>query len=184
MGMAMGLDTLKFTSIDIDIRAVIDYLFFKAQGILGIPRDLWWIFNTLDPSDMRRYKPGEFVILTSTGCLGLGVFPEFPWHKKEKEHILKQVGIKVEYGEQIEYGKDKGTFSTLGDFEHAELIKDYIEGKGGMAKIAEAHGVSSGTVHNHIKKHNNEIEVSSECSMYKRVDNKYSKRSAFRGHNK
>jgi len=57
MGMAMGLGTLKFTSID--IRAVIDYMIFNAQGILGIPRDLWWIFNTLDPSDMRRYRPGD-----------------------------------------------------------------------------------------------------------------------------
>ena len=94
----MGLDTLKFISIDTDIRAVIDYMIFKAQEILGIPRDLWWIFNTLD-SDKRRYKPGEFAILTSTGCLGLGAFPELEWHKKEKEHILKQVGIEVKYRE-------------------------------------------------------------------------------------
>ena len=41
--------------------------------------------------------------------------------------------------------------------EHTELIKDYIEGKGGMAKIEEVHGVSSGTVHNHIRKHNKEL---------------------------
>lgn len=40
--------------------------------------------------------------------------------------------------------------------EHTELLKDYIKGKGGMAKIAEVHGISSGTVHNHIKKHNKE----------------------------
>jgi len=119
---------------------------------------------------MRRYKPNEFAILTSTGCLGLGVFPELPWHKKEKEHILKQVGIEVEYGEQIDYGENKGTFTTLGDFEHAELIKDYIEGKGSMAKIAEVHGVSSGTVHNHIKKRSKELEKNGECTFYRRVN--------------
>jgi len=103
------------------------------------------------------------------------VFPELPWHKKEKEHILKQVGIEVEYGEQIDYGKDKGTFRTLGDHDHAELIKDYIEGKGGMAKIAGVHGVSSGTVHNHVKKHNKEVQTGGECSMCKRAGSEFSK---------
>ena len=155
-------------------------MIFKAQGILGIPRDLWWIFNTLDPSDMRRYKPGEFAILTSTGCLGLGVFPELPWHKREKEHILKQLSIKVEYGEQIDYGKDKVTFRTLGDHDHSELIRDYIEGKGGMGKIAEAHGLSGGTVHSHVKKHNKELDQQGECPMCRRAESEYSKHIARR----
>lgn len=69
---------------------------------------------------------------------------------------------------------------ALGDFEHAELIKDYIEGKGGMAKTAEVHGVSSGTVHNHIKKHNKELKTSGECSMCRRVNSEHSKTRATR----
>lgn len=95
--------------------------------------------------------------------------------------MLKQVGINVEYGEQIDYGENKGTFTTLGDFEYAELIKDYIEGRGGMAKIAEVHGVSSGTVHNHIKKQNKELETRGNCPFCRRVDGEYSQIRATRG---
>ena len=114
------------------------------------------------------------------GSLGLGVFDELGWHKQEKEHILNRVGVRVEYGEQVEYGENKGTFRTLGDHDHAEIIRDYIEGKGGMGKIADARGVSPGTVHSHIKKHNNELEAQGECSMCRRANSGYHKEKALR----
>ena len=87
------------------------------------------------------------------------------WHKKEKEHILNVLGIQVEYGEPIDYGENKGTFKMLGDYEHAAIIEDYISDVGGMGKIAQAHGVSSGTVYNHLKRHNEMIEKQGECDM-------------------
>jgi len=34
-----------------------------------------------------------------------------------------------------------------------------------MAKIAEIHGVSSGIVHSHIKKHNKELELCARASV-------------------
>ena len=86
-----------------------------------------------------------------------------------------QARIEVEYREPIDYGENKCTYMTLGDFEHAELIKDYVEGKGGMAKIAEIHGVSSGTVHNHVKKHNKEVQTGGECSMCRRASSDFYK---------
>jgi len=91
-----------------------------------------------------------------------------------------QARVEVEYREPIDYGENKGTYSTLGDDEHAELIKDYVEGKGGMAKIAEVHGVSSGTVHNHVKKHNKEVGTSGECSMCRHAGSEFSKEVAKR----
>ena len=181
MGISLALDTLKFTSIDIDIRATIDYMIFKAQGIMNIPRDLYFMFNILDPAQMRRYKANEFAILTNQRDLGIGVFPELAWHKQEKEHILKQVGVEVEYGEQVEYGENKGTFQTLGDYEHSELVRDYVEGRGGMVAIAEAYGISPATVHNHVKKHNKELEQQGECSLCRRVESEYSQTEARRG---
>jgi len=113
--------------------------------------------------------------------LGVGVFPELAWHKQEKEHIMNQVGVEVEYGEQVEYGENKGTFQTLGDLEHNELVRDYIEGRGGMAAIAEAYNISSGTVFNHVKKHNKELEQQGECSLCKRVGSEYFQTKAKRG---
>jgi predicted DNA-binding protein YlxM (UPF0122 family) len=50
-----------------------------------------------------------------------------------------------------------------------------------MAKIAEVHGVSSGTVHNHIKKHNKELAEHDECSLCRRVKGEYSQTRETRG---
>ena len=50
-----------------------------------------------------------------------------PWHKQERENILKACGVKVEYGEPVDMGKYRGTHSTVGDPEHAEIIRLYVE---------------------------------------------------------
>ena len=65
--------------------------------------------------------------------------------------------------------------------EHSELVRDYIEGRGGMAAIAEAYSISSGTVFNHVKKHNKELEQHGECSLCRRVGSEYSQTKAKRG---
>lgn len=173
MGVAMGLDTLKYTSIDSDIRAVTDYLIFKAQGIQGLPRDLFWIYKYIDPGVLRVLKPDQFVCLHRGGALGLGVFGELGWHKQEKEHILNTLGITCEYSEEINYGENKGTFYTLGDHEHAEIIQDYLERCLSMNKIADLRGYSSGTIYNHINRHNNEVKKNGECPNCRRVSNQY-----------
>jgi hypothetical protein len=173
MGVSMGLDTLKYTSIDSDIRAVTDYLIFKAQGIQGLPRDLFWIYKYIDPGKLRVLKPNQFVCLHRGGTLGLGVFQELKWHKQEKEHIAKALGITCDYSEEINYGENKGSFSTLGDHEHIELIGDYLKDKLSMNKIAAKRTYSSGTVYNHINKHNKEVKQSGECSSCMRVGGEF-----------
>jgi len=88
VGMAMGLDTLKMTSIDLDVRAVTDFLVFKSQGVLGLPKELYFIYRLLEPSKLTNMPLGKFVVLHRGGSLGVGEFPEVTWHKQEKEHIL------------------------------------------------------------------------------------------------
>ena len=180
MGVSMGLDTLKYTSIDIDIRAVTDYLIFKSQGILGFPRDLNWIYGFIEPRITRRMKPGNFIILSREGPLGVGVFPELPWHKQEKEHILNAVGVKVEFGDQLQYSEDKGSFKTVGDFEHSNIVKTYIEEKVGMVTLAKTLGRSSRTISVQIHKHNDAVEAKGYCPICRRVQNPYSENPAKR----
>ena len=79
------------------------------------------------------------------------------------------LGIQVEKGEPMDYGENKGTFKTLGDHKHAAIIEDYISDAGGMGKIAQAHGVSSGTVYKHVKRRNDMIEKQGECDMCMRA---------------
>ena len=47
--------------------------------------------------------------------------------KAEKENILKAVGLKVEYGEELNEGEYRGKFRTVCDNEHAEMVRLYIE---------------------------------------------------------
>ena len=95
MGIALGLDTLKFTAIDSDIRILSDYVMIKQLGVLGLPSDLSWLYSFFDPLKLQKLPPQYFVILSKNGCIGVGEFSYPRWHKKEKENILRKVGVRV-----------------------------------------------------------------------------------------
>jgi hypothetical protein len=97
VGLALGLDSIKHTSIDVDIRVLTDYLIIKSTGMHGLPRDLWWVYNQFDPVQMRRLKAREFIIVDRHGHLGFGTFDLPPWHKEEREDIVKETGIELNY---------------------------------------------------------------------------------------
>jgi len=98
---------------------------------------------------------------------------QFIFGTNEKENILKAVGIKVEYGEELNEGEYRGTFRTVNDREHAEMIRLYIEEGLSYEKIAEEFNRSSRTPLLHIQKHNKAIEKSSFCQICKRINSRY-----------
>jgi hypothetical protein len=169
MGIALGLDSVRFYAIDIDIRNLADYMILKAQGVQGLAKDLSWLYSYFNPSTIRNMKPQYFFIITRKGALGLGEFPFHEWHKREKENILKAVGVKVEYGELVEAGEYRGTFRTVGDKEHSEMIRLYIEEELSIDRMAERLGRSSRTPHEHIKQHNKAVEHSGFCPSCRRT---------------
>jgi hypothetical protein len=169
MGLALGLDSIRYYAIDIDIRNLADYLILKAQGVQGLARDLQWLYSYFNPSTVRNMPPQYYIVISKTGALGLGEFPYPEWHKKEKENILSNVGIKAEYGEPTHEGEYRGTFRTVGDKEHAEMIRLYVEEKLGINKIAEMLGRSSRTPLTQIQKHNKCVERSGFCAACRRV---------------
>ena len=134
-----------------------------------------------EPHAIRNMPASCFIILSRKGAIGIGHFKEMPWHKKEKENILQAVGIDVEYGEPIQRAEDKGTFTTVGDREHAEIIRLRIEEGLGMAKIGERLERSSATPVSHIRKHNRAVERSGFCPACRRVKSKYENEIAVRG---
>lgn len=85
-GIAMGLDTLKYTSVDLDVRTVVDFLIMKAQGVLGFPDDLQWLYGYFDPVSVRTMPKPFFIMISKNGALGLGEFPELKWHKQERKY--------------------------------------------------------------------------------------------------
>jgi len=181
MGIALGLDSVRFYAIDIDIRSLCDYMMLKSQGLQGLSKELKWLYSYIEPHLMRKLKPHQFFLLTNDGSIGYGVFPEVEWHKKEREDIMRSVGVHVEYGEELKEAEWKGTFRTVSDKEHAEIIRLYIEENLGMPKVANKVGRSAKTVMDHIHNHNNSVNRSHFCPACKRVGTKYYTRIAKKG---
>lgn len=171
-GAALGMDSLRYYAIDIDLRNVSDYTFFKSQGVLGLSRDLKWLYKYFDPRLVRDMPANYFILVTRIGCLGYGVFPEIPWHKKEGEDLIRKLDFKIEYGEPLKESVFRGTFTTVSDKEHAEIIRKYVEGLS-MIRIAELMSRSSRTVALHVHTHDMKIEESGECDVCKRVGGQF-----------
>jgi len=181
LGLALGLDSLRWHAIDIDIRSLSDYIVVKNVGQMGLSRELKWLYYYFEPHIFRYLTQDKFVILTKRGSIGLGAFPFPKWHKKEKEDILHEVGIKVEYSEPTKLSVDKGTYRTISDQEHAEIIRLYVEEDYGVHRIAEKLGRSSRTISVHIRMHNREVENKGVCMSCKRAGSSYAELTAKRG---
>ena len=129
---------------------------------------------------IRNMSKQFFIILSKEGSVGLGEFKEIPWHKQERENILKAVCASVEYGDPIERGEYRGTHSTVGDVEHSEIIKLYVDEGLSMNKIAEKIGRSSRIPYKHIHQHNASVEGVGFCPACRRVTSGFEKTLARR----
>jgi hypothetical protein len=182
MGVSLGLDSIRSYAIDIDIRSLSDYLILKAQGVQGLSKELKWLYQYVDSKMLRSLPPKRFVVVTKNGAIGYGVFPEIPWHKQEREDILNNLGMTVEHGEMLEMGIEKGSYKTVGDKEHAEIIRVYVEENIGMVKVAEKLGRASRTASIHIDGHNSSVARTGFCPACKRVKSSYFDKEAHKGH--
>jgi hypothetical protein len=96
-GCGILLDSLKPTSIDIDLRILSDYLILKNSGMYSLSKDLHWVYKTFSPSEMRKLQPREFVIIDRFGSLGFGTFDMPAFHKLTGEDIAKITGVELEH---------------------------------------------------------------------------------------
>jgi hypothetical protein len=172
MGVSLGLDSIRYLGIDIDLRHVTDYLLLKSQGVQGLSRDLKWLYSYVNAGLIRNMSPNRFIIISKNGGIGYGVFPFPEWHKRERENILQSVGIKVEYGEVLKEAENKGLFKTVSDKEHSEIVSMYAEGLG-MLAIAQKKVRSTRTIHEHMVNHNSAVKRAGFCSSCKRINSRY-----------
>ena len=151
MGYAVGVDTIRWTAIDVEIRDVSDYTFLKSVGRKGLPNDLRFIYRYINPYSMMKTEPSQFVLITDSGAIGIGRFDYPTWHKEEKEDLVRKLGISISYGDVPDYGNPRR--NTVSDFEHKQIVKAYEELKS-MAKVGKLLGRSPATVKRHIDIHN------------------------------
>jgi hypothetical protein len=156
-GLAVAVDTLRWTSLDKEIRDVSDYIFFKRLGAIGLPKDLSFIYRMIQPHAMMKLKPQTFIMLTTQGNIARGRF-EYPlWHKEEKENIMLKLGIDIEY-----LGKEKEQSHNVAPIEHSNIITAYKEHKS-MGKVAAKLNRSKDTIKRQIDLHNSNIVEVGYC---------------------
>lgn len=159
-GLAVGVDTIRWTSLDKEVRDVSDYIFLKRVGAIGLPDDLRWMYRYVRPYSMMQAKPGAFMLVTGRGAVGFGRFDYPPWHKEERENILWTTNIEVKrvkdrLPEDRRYG--------IGDTGHSEIVIEYIKTKS-MRKVVDTLGnCSLRSVSNHIHQHNKLVEMKGVC---------------------
>jgi len=181
VGVSLALDSLRLQGIDIDLRTHTDYLFIKSSGIDGLPDNLRFLYyNFFNPYFIRSMKPWEFALVCRKGSIGAGLFPYHSWHKVEKENIVKNVGLKIEYGVELEKPKDMGTFKSIGDKEHMQIMDLYASGLG-YNKIHKQLNRSTKSLNDHIHKHNNAVNRSGFCAVCRRAGGEYSGKVVKRG---
>jgi hypothetical protein len=169
MGIALGLDSVRSFSIDIDVRSLADFTVLKACGVQGLSRDLKWLYSYVDPPLLRKLAPDCFMLVTKKGCIGYGKFDEIAWHKQEREDIVNAVGISIEYGEVLEQPLNRGTYKTVGDGEHAQILQLYAGENLSMSEIADRLARSPRTINLHINGHNLAVKKAGTCPSCKRA---------------
>jgi hypothetical protein len=166
MGYPTGVDTLRWTGMDADARGIADYLFIKQVGVIGLPKELHFLYSYINPPSFMGMKPRIFGLISNRGPLALGHFDYPWWHKEEKEDMLKLLDIKIDAGDVPDYGNQAR--NTVSDFEHIRLVEMYLEVKS-MQKVAKMLSRSPATVNKHISEHDAEVAKTGCCSQCKRV---------------
>jgi len=173
MGYGVTVDTLKWTSIDLDIRHVSDYTWVKRVGIYGLPHDLRFIYRYVHPPSLMDPPVDSFLIVNSRGPIGMGRLQYAYWHKTEKEDLIDQLGIKVDYGEIPHYGNVNR--DEVNDFEHAYFCSDYMKPKGSMGKTAKTFHRSPSTIQTHIHDHDDAVRKVGFCPKCATVKGDFTK---------
>jgi len=78
--------------------------------------------------------------------------------------LRTSVWLKIGYIVELEKPKDMGTFKSIGDNEHLEIISLYAKGFG-YTKIHERLNMSTKSLHDHIHKHNNAVNRNGFCAV-------------------
>ena len=169
IGVSLGLDTQRAVNVDKAFRDLADYTFYKRPRGENMPDEKKFAYRYVDLDPMLTMANNQFVVVDTKG-VGEGVNYLPPWHKREDDVMLAQLGIVQSFVEAPQAGEGRGDTRTMGDLEHAQMIRLYVEGDGkhgpySMNEIADLLDVSSATPYYHITNvHNKQVKEKGECS--------------------
>ena len=170
-GLAIFMDSLRWTDLDKLFRDLSDYIIIKQLGDQGLPKDLRYCYRYWTPKSLRWLEKNIFGIKSVRGSIGTGRFKKPSWHKEENEDILKSTGIEVKWTGKVETEERR---YGITDMEHAEIIEKVIELKS-QGKAAKETVRSKSSINEQVKRHNMAIKRFSDCPICKHGKGKYRK---------
>lgn len=180
IGIALGLDTQRAMNVDKAFRDLADHTVFKRPRGENVPEEKQFCYRYVDLQRMLRMEKNQFVVVDTTGVgEGLNYMPE--WHKREEDIILPQLGVVQTFIRAPVEGKERGDYKTIGDEDHAQMMRLLQEGDGkrarySMNEVADAWGVSTATPSYHVNKlHNPAVLEHGLCVRCERVGGKFAR---------
>ncbi|MGB9672340.1 MAG: hypothetical protein ACPLZY_04260, partial [Candidatus Norongarragalinales archaeon] len=177
--LSLGFDTQKRESVDAEIRSVVDYFLFTAQGSESLPKPLWFLYKYIKPPSLNTLPKGSFAILSRRGAIGIGAFAYHNWHKDDKENITAELGLEIQRPEAAPLEEKpkiqilEPTNSTDEEKEkvHAEVCRLFAEGEN-LTQIALRFGK---TYNNWSKRviisHNKAVSRNGFCAACRKYNN-------------
>ena len=157
-GLSLSVDTLRFKSLEIDIRRPATYISIRSQGLEELPDSLSWLYyNFADPRWVSTMGQNEILLIAKENAsIGRG-FVRYPtWHKTEDENILEILGMKpaTDYNLASYENKKEDKPDPERDARHVTIVSKYHEQKLSEEKLAVELGFNSKTaVHSVLSEH-------------------------------
>jgi hypothetical protein len=170
-GFAVCADSIRFKSVDVDMRSLADFTFIKACGKEGLPDELDFLYAYFKPLSITRMPIDQFIVVSKKASIGRGVFDCPPWHKREREDLFTELDIDVEHTGSLDLDTKRG---RIHDSEHIIIVSKKHEGLNGKSisypKLAARTGRSASSVYNVVVAHNSEIDANGFCEVCKRLN--------------
>lgn len=163
-GFAVFVDTIRWTSVDKEMRDLADYIIIKKVGHQGFPKDLRFLYKFYKPNAVARMKPDRFIILTDNAAIGSGWSQLPKFHKEEGVNLVKELGLKITKGSRPE----ESSLQKVGDREHSQIILEYLKGLT-MEEVSHIVKRSTWTVSHHVRKHDKYIDSMGYCPRCQRA---------------
>jgi len=164
-GYALGIDTIRWTSIDKEMRDNADCQIIKKVGSQGLPSDISFLYKYISPRSMAGLPPDSFMLIADNASIAIGKseYPEF--HKEEGVDLLAELGITMEYGEEMVLDNTH----KIGDETHVKLIALYATGDYNMGQVAKQISRSKFSVSSHVNRHNIAVKDDGVCPICNRA---------------
>lgn len=158
-GFSLLVDTVRWTSIDKEMRDLADLLFIKRVGSQGLPDDLRFLYRWLAPLSVARMKAERFMVITDLASVGIGRSDRVLFHKEEGIDLMKELGLSVEVGEEAPVKP----LNAVQNDTHAKMMA-LIESGVKYTEIARRVSIgSNATVARHLRLHNDAVKERGVC---------------------